>query len=351
MIKKVKKRFILLTLASILLLFSILVAAMNLVNYRYVVRESDNLLEFLSRNHGTFPEPGGDHKEPLPPHMSPEIPYETRYFSVLFREDGAVLSVETSRIASVDREAAVRLAKEALRLDRTKGSVENYRFCQREEGDMIRITFLDHRSKMDACFRYFLFSVFSSGITFVIVSLIILLFANRLIRPISESYEKQTQFIANAGHEIKTPLTIINANVDILEMEYGSNEGFDEVRTQSERLASLTEELVLLTRMEEAENALRLIEFPVSEVVEDATAHFKVIAANENLLLQTDIKPMLSMHGDQKAIAQLVSILMDNAMKYTPTGGTVSISLKKQSRGVALSIWNDTKQPVDTQQK
>lgn len=347
--KKVKKKFIILTLLSIFLLLSALVIAMNAVNYVYGIREADSLLEFLSRHRGTIPDEKEDTDEQIPPYLSHESTYETRYFSVLFDEDGRAASVDTGSIASVEPQSAVRIAEQALQANRKKGFVESYRFHQKEEGDMVRIIFLDLKQKMNACYRFLGFGIASAVVVFLIISLAILFFADRLIRPITESYEKQNRFIADAGHEIKTPLTIINANVDILEMEYGHNEGFDEVRIQSERLAALTEELVLLARMEESGNALHLIEFPISEIVEEAVAPFKAIAASYELCLRVDIKPMLSMHGDQKTIARLLSILMDNAMKYTPAGGTVSVSLKKQSRGIALTVFNDTKEPVDSQ--
>jgi signal transduction histidine kinase len=183
----------------------------------------------------------------------------------------------------------------------------------------------------------------------LIIGSAIVFFADRLIRPITESYEKQNRFVTDAGHEIKTPLTIINANIDILEMEFGPNEGFDEVRMQSERLVSLTEELVLLARMEEMGKAERLIEFPITEVVEEAVAPFRALATNQGLKLHTDLTPMLTLHGDQKALTRLVSILMDNAVKYSPENGTISVTLKKQGRSLVLSVCNQTKQPVDPQ--
>ena len=347
--KKVKKRFILLTLLAVLLLLSALVAAMNFVNYVYELREADSLLEFLARYPGALPDTDTELKEPIPSHLSPESLYETRYFSVLVDENGVVQAMDQGSIQAMDHTVAADLAKKAWETDRTKGFAESYRFLQTEEESGVRIIFLDLRQKIDACYRFLGFSIACSLVGFLLISAVIIFFADQLIRPITESYEKQNQFITDAGHEIKTPLTIINANVDILEMEYGANEGLDEIRMQSERLAALTQELVLLARMEESENTLQTVELPVSEVVEEAIAPFKTIAASQELQLYTSIKPMQSICGDQKSIARLVSILMDNAMKYTPHNGKVSVYLKKQGRGIALTVCNDTEAPIDPQ--
>ena len=348
--KNVKKRFIILTLIAILLLLTALVIAMNFVNYIYEIREADSLLDFLSKHKGELPEADESLDEVISSEVALENLYETRYFSVLLDSDGTVLSIDNGSITNLEKNTATELASEALNSERTKGFAKTYRFRKEEEKQTVRITFLDHKQKIRACFRFLRFSILCSVVGFLLISSAIIFFADRLIRPITESYEKQKRFITDAGHEIKTPLTIINANVDILEMEHGKNEGFDEVRLQCERLTALTQELVLLARMEEGQNALQTVEFPVSEVVEEAVAPFKTISENHGLLLSANIKPLLSMQGDQKSITRLVSILMDNAMKYTPAGGKVSVSLKKQGRGVALSISNDTAEPVDPQE-
>ena len=150
--KKVKKKFIILTLLSIFLLLSALVIAMNVVNYVYGIREADSLLEFLSRHRGAIPDEKDDSDEQIPPYLSNESTYETRYFSVLFDEDGRAASVDTGSIASVEPQSAVRIAEQALQANRKKGFVESYRFYQKEEGDMVRITFLDLKQKINACY-------------------------------------------------------------------------------------------------------------------------------------------------------------------------------------------------------
>ncbi|MFQ9800920.1 MAG: sensor histidine kinase [Clostridia bacterium] len=162
----------------------------------------------------------------------------------------------------------------------------------------------------------------------------------------AESYEKQKQFITDAGHEIKTPLTIIKADTDVLEMDFGENEWLSDIRKQTVRLTSLTNDLVYLSRMEEAGDSMAMIEFPFSDVVGEAAASFQALAQTQGKEFQCDIQPMLSLNGNEKAIQQLVGILLDNALKYSPKNGMVSLKVWKQNRAVYLSVLNTTESPV-----
>ena len=163
---------------------------------------------------------------------------------------------------------------------------------------------------------------------YLISFFIILFFSGKIVRPVAESHEKQKRFITDAGHEIKTPLTIIKADVDILEMELGENEWLSDIQKQANRLTSLTNDLVYLSRMEETNNSIQMIEFPLSDVVSETASSFQALAQTQGKLFQCNIQPMISFTGNEKALQQLTNILLDNALKYSPTGGTVSITLK-----------------------
>lgn len=353
MIKKLKCKFILLSMSALFLLLAIIVVGMNIINYNSVVAEADEVLSFLSQNKGRFPifdeeAPMGEGKN-QPPHMqsmSPELPYESRYFSVLLSRDGEVLYTETSRIVSVDSSTAVAYANEVLSGSRECGFADHFRFIRSAEGDTVRITFLDRSRQLDA-FRAFLLT--SAGIAlagFAVVFLIICFFAGRIIRPISESYEKQKRFITDAGHEIKTPLTVISANADILEMEIGKNDSLTDIKHQTKRLSELTRDLVSLARMEEATSSVPMIEFPLSEIVAESAAPFQNLAQTGEKQFVCHIPPMLSLCGNAKTIEQLVTILLDNAWKYSPKYGEISLELTQQARTVTLTVTNTTEAEI-----
>ena len=176
----------------------------------------------------------------------------------------------------------------------------------------------------------------------VIVFLVFLFAAGRIIRPISESYEKQKRFITDAGHEIKTPLTIIAANVDLLREDIGENESLDDISSQTKRLAGLTNDLVYLSKMEEADRQLVKVDFPVSDLISETAGSFQAVAASQKKDYRINVQPGLTMNAAPEEIERLASILIENAMKYSPEGGNVTIDLQQQKKNIVLSVSNTT---------
>ncbi|MBO5271071.1 MAG: HAMP domain-containing histidine kinase [Clostridia bacterium] len=348
MIRRLKIRFIVLSMVSLFALLAVIVTGMTLLNYRTVTAEADEILTLLSRNHGKFPgTTGGAPEDRLPPHLSPELPHEARYFSVLIADNGDVVQVDLARISSVDKETAILYAKSAMNDTRDSAFLDRFRFAKNTEGAGVRLTFLDCGRQLDAFRNFFFTSITMAFVGLIIVFFVIFFCAGRILRPIAESYEKQKRFITDAGHEIKTPLTVIRANTDLLEMEIGENESLTEIRTQSARLTDLTNDLVLLSRMEESAQTMPMIEFPLSEIVEDTLSGFRAIAEIEGKTIETDIEPMCSMSGNARAIERLLILLTDNALKYSPNGTTVHVALKQSTHLVSLSIGNQTCEPID----
>ena len=349
MIKKLKIKFIALSMTALFMLLFVIVAGMNLLNFNSVTTEADQLLQVLSQNKGDFPDFKDDFSQKphqLPPHMSPETPYESRYFSVVIDFSGNVYEIHTGRIITVDEEKAVEYAEKAISAKNGKGFVENFRFLCSNEQKGTRITFLDCGRRLDSFYAFLKASIVMSVIGYIIVFFIIIVLSERIIKPISESYKKQKRFITDAGHEIKTPLTIINANLDLLEMEIGGNESVEEIKSQTKRLTNLTNDLVYLSKMEEAENDLIKVEFPLSDLVFETASTFKALAQTQDKELIINIQPMISFFGNDKAIEQLISILMNNALRYSAECGKIAVHLFENNKEIQLHIFNTTKDYV-----
>lgn len=346
MIRKLKIKVIALAMAAVCVLLTVMVTGMNLINYYAVVAEADDTLSLLSQNRGSFPELPNDRPGPLPKPMSPELPYESRYFSVVVSSAGTVVLADTGKIAAVDAETAGHYALEALEKKAERGFIGDYRYRRAEENGNTRITFLDCGRKLNSFYTFCWGSIAMALVGIVAAFFVILFISGKIVRPIAQSYEKQKQFITDAGHELKTPLTIIRANVDVLEMEQGENEYLTDIRQQAERLTRLTNDLVQLSRMEEAENTLQMIDFPVSEVVEEAAQPFQTLAQTQEKQLLLDIQPMLTLKGNPKGITQLVSILLDNALKYSSAGEPVELQLQRSGKFVYLTVKNTAVTPV-----
>lgn len=365
MIRKLRIKFIAIAMLSLIGVLGIIMAFVNILNYKSVISEADQTLELLLRNDGKFPilkeqpamYPG---QKALPRQdfslfpgqqraLSPELPYESRFFSALLDNNGTILSIDTEHIAAVDDENIKEWTNEIFQSERTSGFQGNYRYMVNETPNGIRIIFLDCTRTLST-FRTFLF--FSCGISLLgiaAVFVLITLMSGRIIKPISESYEKQKQFITDAGHELKTPLTVIDADAEMLDMELelnNQNEWLTDIRSQTKRLASLTNDLIYLSRMEEGMK-LQTMEFPLSDLVIETALSFQALAKSQRKELAIDAQPGISFEGDEKALRQLLSILLDNALKYSPQDGTITVFLEKKGKSICLSIKNQTLEPID----
>lgn len=347
MIRKLRIKLICASMLSLLLVLAIIFGAVGMLNYRKIVTDADSVLTILAENGGSFPL--GEHPEnnlffsderPKKEHrLSAELPYESRYFSVFLSAGGSLLSVNTGKIAAVDTATAIDYAQAVVDAGHAQGFLDDYRYTVYTAGEETRIIFLDYGREMNS-FRTFLFT--SAGVSLVgllAVMLLLIFLSGRIVQPFSESYEKQKQFITDAGHELKTPLTIIDADAEVLEMDIGENEWLRDIQTQTKRLAQLTNSLIQLSRMEEQPQTEK-IEFPVSDLVEETAETFKALARTHDKNLLVHIEPRLSMRGDEKAVRQLVTILMDNAIKYSDDGGRIELTLEKQKNLLRLSVFN-----------
>ncbi len=375
-------------MVAVFVLLGIVVAGMNLVNYRAVLRESRDTLTYLAKNKGAFPDmmrpdgmqegfpedvnswradgnsiddddmsyeaednfddddfrPGGPQ---LPSGMSPETPYEARFFSVLLTDDGTVQTTDIDRIAAVSQEEAAEFAAEVMEGGKKEGFIDDYLYVKTDEEDGVRITFLDCGRKMDSFRTFLMISLIAAAVGYVLFFFVIFFYSKRITKPVAESYEKQKRFITDAGHEIKTPLAIIKADADVLEMDHENNEWIEDIQKQTERLTSLTNDLVSLARMEEGKSMETQSELALSELIEEEASAYQMLAQAEGKTLTFDIQPAVFIKGNDKSLRRLINILMDNAMKYSPENTEVRLTLKRSGKQVHLSVWNQTKETVE----
>lgn len=346
MIGKLKRKFTVLATVSTVILIAVLVLIMNLVNYSAVLADSDATLD-------TIAQPNRSDRATsfffLPRVQSPEVRYESRFFTVNVTPDGRMATTDFSRIVSVNADTAKDYIVTAFNSGKERGFVGQFRYLKTSAGGMTQMIFLDCGRKLDA-FRTFLWT--SIGVGFfgcILVFITFLFFSGRIVKPIAESYEKQKRFISDAGHEIKTPLTIINANLDLLEYD-GEKEEISEIRQQTGRLTELTNNLVFLSRMEEQNHETEKIDMPLSDIVSETANSFRALFVSNDVTFDTDVTAGITATGSPDAIRRLVAILLENAGKYTPKGGNVSMRLSESKKAAILSVVNDTTEPVKTEE-
>lgn len=339
MIKKLRQKFILISMFSLTFVIAIIIGIINIHNYSSIVKRADEKLELIINNNGIFPREKDNKIMPPDNKMSPEAPFETRYFSVTFNNNGEVIKVNIDRIAAIDELSAESYATSLYNNSKTKGFFKNYRYQSKTRDTETLYVFIDCQHDL-ITFREFLYASLLFSLIGITTIFLLVFFSSKIIlKPISESYEKQKHFITDASHELKTPLTVIDASADVLEMEVGENEWIPSIKDQVTRLTKLTEDLLMLSRMNET-NRVIFTDFSLSEVLEDSIKRFESVAISQGKTIETNIPNNISYNGEINMISQLFSILLDNALKYTNEKGLIKVSLSETEKNKKIVFYN-----------
>ncbi|MBR1764287.1 MAG: HAMP domain-containing histidine kinase [Ruminococcus sp.] len=373
MFKKLRRRFVLIAMISMVCVLSLVVAAINIINYYQIKQKEDQLLEMILDNGGTFPElfsnkssrrrpDGSESAEPSEDfakerpyeHFEPdkdkkfineETKYQTRFFTATFSASGRLTGIDTGQIASVDSEEAAELAEQALAEGSECGKIDHYRYASRESGGKTIYVFLDVRSDNATKQNYLLVSLLILLASTVLVFILLWLLSKRVIRPFVEMHEKQKQFITDASHEIKTPLAIISANTEVIEMTSEPTEWTESIKNQIKRLDGLVKDLVRLSKTDEARSDIQFAPFDLSAATEEAASAFEAPARTHGEDFELDIEQGIELNGSEELIRQVIGIFADNAVKYCDEGGLITVSLKKTHKHIRLSVINDCAEP------
>ena len=365
MVRKLQKKFILIVALVLFLVLGGLVGTVNGINYWQTKQETDVLLNMLLDNDGTFPEnspdtqgkqehlpedraPGGDQLQ-FPEkrqsiwnnfRFSAETPFETRYFSASTTDGGKTWTTDVSHIASATEREAEAYAAKAAEKGKTEGKTGIFRYRMRQTKEKLLIVFVDCSRDTQNVESIAGISCSVAAGCYLLVLILVIFCSRKAIRPVIESMEKQKQFITDAGHELKTPIAIISANTEVIEMCEGASEWTESIHHQIERLNSLVTQLLTIAKMEEGGGELELKTWNASETIVDAVTSFEAPAVTKQIALQSDIAEEVQIEGDAARIHQLVSILVDNAVKYTPEGGKIHIFWRKNGKKAEFSVQN-----------
>lgn len=344
MIERLRRKFIVISILSVILVLTIITSTINISNYIQINNQADEILEIITSNNGHFPKPQkpkeGDRR--VPPEISPEAPFSTRFFTIRIDENENVLTIDTGNIAAITTKEAVNYAEEVLKSKDSSGFLEIYRYSSVKTDYGRLIVFLDFRKELETFKSFLKNSILISTMGVLSVFILILIFSKKVIKPIAESYEKQKRFITDAGHEIKTPLTIIDTSAEVLELDHGENEWTNSIKNQVKRLTQLTTNLVTLSRMDEENSNFQMTDFSLSDTILESAEPFLTMSKAQNKEFILDIERNLSYYGNESLLRQLVSILLDNAIKYTEEKGAIKLYFKKKGKHIILSVYNTT---------
>jgi len=336
--------------------------------YNNTQTENRDKLEMLSSrvNTGGLSLPDGTKKDNIIISMIPSD--SSSSFRILVNSDGNIVKI----ISHIDMSEEIYFKAAELAWNEKKDysiiSLENRRwqykispigrnFITHENGSKTiinfndgnyQITFLDVTDSHKTLMELFTTLFFVGIIMLFVIFAISLFFANKSIKPISEAWEKQKQFIADASHELKTPLAIINANSDALlanqeETIKSQKKWLDYIKSQIDRMSKLVNDLLYLAKTEDTNSKIFYIPFNISEVVSDVILSMEAVAFEKDIRLLQDIEANIIIKSDCEKIKQVVTILVDNAIKYTDEKGHIDIMLKKTRHQLVFSIKNSGK--------
>jgi len=285
----------------------------------------------------------GPPKKPSKPgsQFNQETPYSTRYFVLRVSSEGEVIISNLEHISAVTEENIGEYAKVAARHGIGYGFYKNYKFYVAKHGnDRYMAIFLDCYQEMRSVRLLTMWSIIADVFCVILVYILVTLFSRRAIDPIVRSAERQKQFITDASHELKTPLTVIDTCLSVLKMEVGEQKWIDKAQIHTKKMGELINSLMTLSRLDEEEPHISMVEFCISEAVSEVVESFRDAVEGAGYRLEADIAPDISYRGDETAIRKLIGILMDNALKYTSENGAITISLKKEYHSIVIRQTN-----------
>lgn len=348
-IRQLKKKFIRAAMIAIVTVVTIVVSAIYGFSLASLRKEAEGILDKILQEGGTLTEPSNSSAsydesgffEEWSPTSSAEFPYRTRYFSVLVNEEGETQKVSVEHIVSVNAGEAEEMVTRILtsNANGSFGRIENYYYKSAETDEGILFVFMDG-SEQIAFNKRILFIGLSTGFAVIIlVYLLLQIIAERMIQPEVENVERQKEFITNASHDLKTPLAVIRANTEIDIAINGENEWKQSILRQTDQMTELIGQLITSAKMDE-EQPIQIEEVPISSIAQEEYESFQSLAKKRKINLESNIQKDLKLQGSSYEIRQLLSLLLDNAVKYCDQDGTVRLLLNSKGKRVDLLIAN-----------
>ncbi|EHJ51643.1 sensor histidine kinase [Streptococcus macacae] len=334
MFRKIRFRFILISSLAILAILISFISVFNSVRYVQNNGEIESVLRILSKNRGEFPRPEEINKEPEGKNLAVSVINQYQYYSFIIKNKKEVTSFNLQHIPDLTEEQAADYMRNINFNSKETGYFRRnhhfyaYKVTKLKQAGQQLVVVLDSTRFIDDRSELISLSVRMSLYSFVFFILIVSILSGFAIRPYIENYEKQKRFITNAGHELKTPLSIISANNDLQELMTGETEWTKSTKDQVERLTQLINRLVSLARLEEqADIVLKLVNF--STLTQDAAEDFKGPIIKDGKTFKMQIAPDIYVRAEEKSLFDLVTLLVDNANKYCDDKGTVKVTLSK----------------------
>lgn len=320
--RRLQIRFVLISSVALILLLAVIAGTSIWLSYRQFFTTADRLIGLTDTN----PD-------------SPELE-GARYFSVKYSMYDKTIETDLTHTSIMTEKTAAEYARTILDDKTDKGFIDSYRYLVRRHPGEIKITFLSRKAALTMFENNRATLLEVSGIGYLLVIGLLSALSGAIVSPLVKNREKQKEFITSASHEMKTPLTVISADAQLLESEIGENKWLLDIMKQTKTMTDMTHRLVYLSRAEEQENHFVKIDFPISDLADELADSFRSVSQNEGKTFSADIEKGISYCGDEKAIRELMTALIDNAFNYSTEGGDIKVVFKSNGNGVRFTVEN-----------
>lgn len=353
--KKLRLKMIGIVFASVVAAFMVMTIILVMCFGAYRNRQADQITAMISENNGTVPQLK-DYKQQQKNsqaferyfnNYNEDSSYRTRFFRIFLDEDKKVTNVNMDHIAAVDVKKAVRMTKMAMLRRGKVGLVGSYRYRKEyKDGQVRSIIFLDCKENQSFYHLAVTITITVSTLLTCLITVIFAIASKRAVRPFEINSNRQKQFITDASHEFKTPLAIISANAEVLQYKGDGNEWTQNIIDQTKHMGKLINQLLVLAKLDEVQEKSEKQEADLKLLLEETIEPFEEVATQKKVTLKLHLEEGVTIRVNREQIAQLVSILTENAAKYVNDGGKIVWRLTKTQHGAVLVVKNTTEKEL-----
>lgn len=268
---------------------------------------------------------------------SPEFQL-SHFYTVAISDAGEILEIENESSTIYTDEELQTLAEEIVSGTKTTGTKDNLAYYKTEKNGYTLVVFKDNTLINDSAATLLRYTLLYGAVALVIFFFLSVYLAHKIVQPLEENYQKQKQFVSDAGHELKTPVSVVSVNAELLEREIGNNQWLSNIQYENERMGTLVGQLLTLARTENVEPQKELLN--LSHLVDGEILPFESVAFERGMCIESKVLEGIKVEGDSAQLKQLISILLDNAIQHSTDGKQVCLTLTKERKTALLSVTN-----------
>ena len=348
MFEKSRKKIVFSIMSILVLLWVGTLGVIYTSSYLEMTKQNEQMLKTHSGMY-ELSQPKDEFIEPLKPFPDGEPEFKHRFedspmfklsefYTVAVSYEGEVIEIRNEQPTVYSDTDLKGLAEKIVSNKKISGTINNLSFYKTDKNGYILVTFMDNTVVNENAVTLFRYTLIFGAVALVAFFFLAKFLAKKIVDPLEESYKKQKQFVSDAGHELKTPVSVVSANAELLERELGDNQWLKNIQYENERMSLLVAQLLELARTENVTPQMEQVD--LSHLVSGEVLPFESVAFENGFTLNSNIVNDIKVMGNSAQLKQLASILIDNAIKHSTDKGEVTLELTKENNSAKLSVIN-----------